>query len=795
MTKKLWGVAILLACMAGGCDEKDEANALIRTSDEPSIMLEGTSTDFMVRLTQKTNADVTINVTSSSDAFEVTPGTTIPQQTWSMAYILQISCVSDDVYTGDRTGTITLTASSADAAYNNQSVSFDVLCMDDETPGSQHVDPKPQPKPNPERTGVPGVTITPKSGLITSESGQTAEFSVVLTGSPLEDVIVPIASDNTAEGIVEPAQLVFTAQNWNVAQTVKITGVDDNVDDGNIVYHIELGPVQSKDDEYNNLEIADKVEVKNIDNDEFELERIGVPGVAISPKSGLVTSEDGQTAEFRVVLTGSPFEDVIVPVASDNAAEGSVEPSQLVFTAQNWNNAQTVKITGLDDSAVDGNTVYHIVLGPMQSDDESYSDLAIADTVEVTNIDNDIPDTPVDFTVSTENIQLKENGKPVSFTIVPTEKPIYDVVIQVTSTDETEASISPATLTFTPQNWNQPQTVTVKGKPDYTVDGDQNYEIQFDVASKDTRYDDYEIDGIQATTTDADAQTGDTIKLRVMAANITSGSDQGYCMSKQTDSNPCDGPGVRIFQALKPDIILINEFNMVDKHESNTEAAKFVKTTFGPEFTFARQDTSLSTHSSINIPNGIVSRYPIIDYGYWKSNIIKDRYWDWAVIDIPGPRDLLAVSVHLSTDDHAQEMPKLIDQIEAKIAADKKTTGYEYYVVIGGDFNTKSRNPAQNHFKTVFKVAAPYPADQKGNENTNAGRKSPYDWVLCSYDWCNNEVPVKIGSHTYNGGHVFDSRVYKNLGELSDVSPVLGSDSGASNMQHMAVIRDFEYTY
>ena len=57
------------------------------------------------------------------------------------------------------------------------------------------------------------------------------------------------------------------------------------------------------------------------------------------------------------------------------------------------------------------------------------------------------------------------------------------------------------------------------------------------------------------------------------------------------------------------------------------------------------------------------------------------------------------------------------------------------------------------------------------------------------------EIPAVIGNHSYPNGHVFDSRVYSKLGELSSVAPVQANDSdgGSAVMnQHMAVIRDFE---
>jgi hypothetical protein len=53
-------------------------------------------------------------------------------------------------------------------------------------------------------------------------------------------------------------------------------------------------------------------------------------------------------------------------------------------------------------------------------------------------------------------------------------------------------------------------------------------------------------------------------------------------------------------------------------------------------------------------------------------------------------------------------------------------------------------------------------------------------------------VPVVMPSRTYTNGLVFDSRVYTNL---TDVPPVVFADSGAPNMQHMGVVKDFKITF
>ncbi len=78
------------------------------------------------------------------------------------------------------------------------------------------------------------------------------------------------------------------------------------------------------------------------------------PGIRVSPIAGLVTSEDGATAQFSVVLDTQPGADVAIPISTGNPNEGSVSASALVFTPSNWNLPQTVTVTGVNDVVVDG---------------------------------------------------------------------------------------------------------------------------------------------------------------------------------------------------------------------------------------------------------------------------------------------------------------------------------------------------------------------------------------------------------------------------------------------------------
>ena len=73
------------------------------------------------------------------------------------------------------------------------------------------------------------VSVTP-AAMTVSESGGTAgtgTFNVKLTGNPGGTVTVDLSSSDTAAATVSPAQMTFTGQNWNIAQTATVTGQRD----------------------------------------------------------------------------------------------------------------------------------------------------------------------------------------------------------------------------------------------------------------------------------------------------------------------------------------------------------------------------------------------------------------------------------------------------------------------------------------------------------------------------------------------------------------------------------------
>lgn len=253
--------------------------------------------------------------------------------------------------------------------------------------------------------------------------------------------------------------------------------------------------------------------------------------------------------------------------------------------------------------------------------------------------------------------------------------------------------------------------------------------------------------------------------VRLMAANISSGNGQKY-----------EGPGIRIFQALRPDVVMIQEFNYASSTDADIRA--MVDEAFGADYSYYREPEG-------QIPNGVITRFPILRSGRWRDPMVSNRSFAYAKIAVPGAHPLWAVSVHFLTtgsNNRNAEARAVLRELGEVLEPDD-------YVTLGGDFNTSRRTEiAIDTLAGRFDTSSPPPSDDRGNGNTNAARAHPYDWVLVDHQLKLLQVPTVINGTSFPNGLVFDSRVYT---PLADVEPVRAADSRAVNMQHMAVVRDF----
>jgi hypothetical protein len=196
-----------------------------------------------------------------------------------------------------------------------------------------------------------------------------------------------------------------------------------------------------------------------------------VPKVVIVSAPGLSSlNESGGSTDFTLVLSLLPTADVVVDVVSSDLTECTVSPAQLTFTPGNFATGQDVTVTAVDDFIDDGDQICTAVI-TSSSADVDYNAGDPAD-VDITIVDNETSE----VTVSLPGLSnINENGvnSNTSFSVVLTVIPSADVVIDVTSSDLTECTVSPAQLTFTSANFSTPQNVTITGAIDAIIDGDQ----------------------------------------------------------------------------------------------------------------------------------------------------------------------------------------------------------------------------------------------------------------------------------------------------------------------------------
>jgi len=435
----------------------------------------GSSVTFSIVLNTQPTSNVTISL-SSNNTNEGTisvSSVTFTTANWNAAQTIAVNPVDDDVDDDDITYSIvTGNASSTDANYNNRAV-------DDVTVVNRDND-------------TAGFIFSQTSGLTTTEVGGTATFTVRLSSKPLSDVSFTLSSSNTNEGTVSPVTITFTPTNWSVAQTVTITGVDDLIDDDNVNYTVITSAATSSDTKYSGMAVPD-VSVVNTDND--------TAGVTVNPTAGLNTTEAGGVASFSVRLNTQPTANVTISISSNNLNEGTVSPASITFTPLNWNELQTVTITGVDDDIDDGNVAYSIITGNTTSTDPKYNGLNVPD-VSVTNINNDT----AGITLSrTSGLVTTELGGSDSFTIRLNTRPTANVTISFSSSNTAEGTVAPLSITFNSSNWSTPQTVTATGVNDDVDDDNVLYNIITSAAvSADSRYNGLNPADVSVTNTDED---------------------------------------------------------------------------------------------------------------------------------------------------------------------------------------------------------------------------------------------------------------------------------------------------
>ena len=405
----------------------------------------GAIDEYTVVLTSEPTDTVTIDVISDTQTSVSPTELTFTTANWDTPQTVTVAAVDDDIVSGNHIGTISHSATSRDPNYTAISiVNVTANITDNDTAG---------------------VSITPSS-VTATEGGANGEYTVVLTSQPTDTVMIGVIFDTQTS--VSPTSLTFTTADWDTAQTVTVTAVDDSLVEGPHVGTISHSATSS-DTNYSSLSISN-VTVDLTDND--------AAGVSISPSS-VTATEEGANGSYQIVLTSQPTATVTVVVISDT--QTSVNPTELTFTTDNWNAAQTVTVSAVDDSLVEGGhvgTISHAAT----SRSPDYDGISVVNvTVNITDDDT------AGLSISASSLTATEGGATGSYQVVLTSQPTATVTVHLSP--DSQISVSPTELSFTTDNWNAAQMVTVSAVDDSLVEGAHLGTISHSATSSDPDYD------------------------------------------------------------------------------------------------------------------------------------------------------------------------------------------------------------------------------------------------------------------------------------------------------------------
>ena len=411
---------------------------LIRDDDQPGVRLgvrslnalEGQPASYGTRLLSQPNANVTLNVSTGTVSAASVGNTqlTFTPADWDVEQTVTLDLGDDDVANGSRTLTVRHSLSSSDSRFNGLvDESMTVNIVDDDSPG----------------------IFLLASAVSVGEDGSSDSYELRLTSRPSAPVTVAVSGDGQAEP--DRSSLTFTAQNWDQAQTVNVTAVDDRVAEENGDGLLQHG-VSSDDPGYDGL-AAGTMLVRIADND--------VAGLAVgAPEQAVVV--EGQRTTYAVALRSQPTGSVSVRVATDGRISAS--PSTLTFDAGNWNQAQTVTLTATDDRVdVRPDRQAAVVSHTAFSADAMYHELSV-EGLTLAVQDDDV----AALQLSTARLDLGA-GQSGSYSVQLATEPTGEVLVELTAGEglavaqtgcTVEESGTPC-LTFTPQNWDVAQNVTV----------------------------------------------------------------------------------------------------------------------------------------------------------------------------------------------------------------------------------------------------------------------------------------------------------------------------------------------
>ncbi|WP_339726574.1 Calx-beta domain-containing protein [Maribacter stanieri] len=300
-------------------------------------------------VTQDTNVNYEVLTSSTStpdDDYEALSGFIFMADGQETAFIEVDDIVDDIEYEGDETVTVRLTNG---PGYSLPFInSSSTLIIED--------------------NDLPSFTVT-ENGVNTETSEPNLEetFTVVLDYEPTDDVFLDIVVSDATEAEVDDVSLRFRPSNWDVPQTVTVSGVDDDDVDGTQAYTvtISIDPVDSAF-EYQNV-ASQIINATNLDDDVYITSIQSTTATARENPitNGVFTvglrSSSNPTGSFIANTTGAP---IIVNFSRTGTATSGADFNDIGTSVSipNGQSAGLITVVPINDIIVENNETIILTL-------------------------------------------------------------------------------------------------------------------------------------------------------------------------------------------------------------------------------------------------------------------------------------------------------------------------------------------------------------------------------------------------------------------------------------------------
>ena len=417
----------------------DDDTAGVTVSQSALEVDEGDSATYTVKLDTKPTGDVTVTIAGHADTDITLSGDTLTNNaltftaaTWNTAQTVTVTAASDNDAASDTAVTLTHTANGGGYVDVQETVTVTIVEKD--------------------------ASVLSVGDAEAAEDGGNVVFTVSISAAAGEEVTVDYATSNgtatAGQDYTSTTGTLTFAASSVASQTISVPVADDAVDEEEEeTFTLTLSNVQGASLSGGGSTLAATGTITDDDD----------PAVTASFKQANYSVVEGSTVEVTVTLSADPEREVTVNLTKTDqggvtGSDYSGVPGSVVFQIGDTEKSFTFRATA-DDIDDDGESV-RLGFGTMPDG------VTAGTTATVTITDDDT----AGVTVSESALSIDEGGSD-TYTVKLDSEPTADVTVAIAGHSGTDISLSGGTLTddtltFTADNWDTAQTVTVTAASD-----------------------------------------------------------------------------------------------------------------------------------------------------------------------------------------------------------------------------------------------------------------------------------------------------------------------------------------